>query len=133
MEKTLIPHLTEWIKRKEGRHMKKIEAYIRPEKLEEIKEVIDKLNLNGLSVMQVMGFGNQKGWMEFVRGVEVDYNFLTKIKIETVVPDEQAEAVVACIADRAYTGEFGDGKIFISDVQDAIRIRTGERGVDAVK
>ncbi|SET67869.1 nitrogen regulatory protein P-II family [Lacrimispora sphenoides] len=113
--------------------MKKIEAYIRPEKLEEIKEVIDKLNLNGLSVMQVMGFGNQKGWMEFVRGVEVDYNFLTKIKIETVVPDEQAEAVVACIADRAYTGEFGDGKIFISDVQDAIRIRTGERGVDAVK
>jgi len=133
MEKPLIPHLTEWIKRKEGRHMKKIEAYIRPEKLEEIKEVIDKLNLNGLSVMQVMGCGNQKGWTEFVRGVEVDYNFLTKIKIETVVPDEQAEAVVACITDRAYTGEFGDGKIFISNVQDAIRIRTGERGVNAVK
>ncbi|HCD44939.1 MAG TPA: transcriptional regulator [Lachnoclostridium sp.] len=113
--------------------MKKIEAYIRPEKLEEIKEIMDKLNLNGLSVMQVMGCGNQKGWTEFVRGVEVDYNFLTKIKIETVVSDEQAEAVVACIVEKAYTGEFGDGKIFISEVQDAIRIRTGERGVAAVK
>jgi nitrogen regulatory protein P-II 1 len=123
----------EWIKRQGDHHMKKIEAYIRPEKLEEIKEIMDKLNLNGLSVMQVMGCGNQKGWTEFVRGVEVDYNFLTKIKIETVVSDEQAEAVVACIVEKAYTGEFGDGKIFISEVQDAIRIRTGERGVAAVK
>jgi len=122
-----------WIKRQGDHHMKKIEAYIRPEKLEEIKEIMDKLNLNGLSVMQVMGCGNQKGWTEFVRGVEVDYNFLTKIKIETVVSDEQAEAVVACIVEKAYTGEFGDGKIFISEVQDAIRIRTGERGVAAVK
>ncbi|WP_313151605.1 P-II family nitrogen regulator [Lacrimispora sp.] len=113
--------------------MKKIEAYIRPEKLEEIKEVMDKLNLNGMSVMQVMGCGNQKGWTEFVRGVEVDYNFLTKIKIETVVSDEQVDAVVDCIVEKAYTGEFGDGKIFISEVQDAIRIRTGERGVAAVK
>lgn len=123
----------EWIKRQGDHHMKKIEAYIRPEKLEEIKEIMDKLNLNGLSVMQVMGCGNQKGWTEFVRGVEVDYNFLTKIKIETVVSDEQAEAVVACIVEKAYTGEFGDGKIFISEIQDAIRIRTGERGVAAVK
>jgi nitrogen regulatory protein P-II 1 len=123
----------EWIKRQGDYHMKKIEAYIRPEKLEEIKEVMDKLNLNGMSVMQVMGCGNQKGWTEFVRGVEVDYNFLTKIKIETVVSDEQVDAVVDCIVEKAYTGEFGDGKIFISEVQDAIRIRTGERGVAAVK
>ena len=113
--------------------MKKIEAYIRPEKLEDIKEIMDKLKLNGLSIMQVMGCGNQKGWTEFVRGMEVDYNFLTKIKIETIVPDSQAEAVVAGIMEKARTGEYGDGKIFISDVQDAIRIRTGERGNDAIK
>ncbi|MFT4007225.1 MAG: P-II family nitrogen regulator [Lacrimispora sp.] len=113
--------------------MKKIEAYIRPEKLEDIKEIMDELNLNGLSIIQVMGCGNQKGWTEFVRGMEVDYNFLTKIKIETVVLDGQAEAVVNAITKRACTGEFGDGKIFISDVQDAVRIRTGERGNDAIK
>lgn len=113
--------------------MKKIEAFIRPEKLEEIKEVMDKMNLNGLSIMQVMGCGNQKGWTEFVRGAEVDYNFLTKIKIETVVPDDQAEEVIACIIEKAHTGEYGDGKIFISDIQEAIRIRTGERGEKAVK
>lgn len=113
--------------------MKKIEAYIRPEKLEDMKEIMDELNLNGLSILQVMGCGNQKGWTEFVRGMEVDYNFLTKIKIETVVPDSQAEAVVNAITKRACTGEFGDGKIFISDVQDAVRIRTGERGNDAIK
>lgn len=113
--------------------MKKIEAYIRPEKLEDIKEIMDELNLNGLSIIQVMGCGNQKGWTEFIRGVEVDYNFLTKIKIETVVPDGQAEAVVNAITKKARTGEFGDGKIFISDIQDAVRIRTGERGNDAVK
>lgn len=113
--------------------MKKIEAYIRPEKLEDIKEIMDKLKLNGLSIMQVMGCGNQKGWTEFVRGMEVDYNFLTKIKIETIVPDSQAEAVVAGIMEKARTGEYGDGKIFISDVQDAVRIRTGERGNDAIK
>lgn len=133
MEKPLIRHLTEWIRRLEVRHMKKIEAYIRPEKLEDIKEIMDELNLNGLSVMQVMGCGNQKGWTEFVRGMEVDYNFLTKIKIETVVLDGQAEAVIKAITKRACTGEFGDGKIFISDVQDAVRIRTGERGNDAIK
>ncbi|WP_077613184.1 P-II family nitrogen regulator [Clostridium sp. Marseille-P2415] len=113
--------------------MKKIEAYIRPEKLEEIKEIMDKMKLNGLSIMQVMGCGNQKGWTEFVRGTEVDYNFLTKIKIETVVPDDQAESIISCIAEAAYTGEYGDGKVFISDIQDAIRIRTRERGTDAIK
>ena len=83
--------------------------------------------------MQVMGCGNQKGWTEFVRGAEIDYNFLTKIKIEMVVPDAQAEAVIDAITKKAYTGEYGDGKIFISDIQDAVRIRTGERGEDAIK
>lgn len=83
--------------------------------------------------MQVMDCGNQKGWTEFVRGAEVDYNFLTKIKIELFVADNQAEPVIAAIMKRAYTGEYGDGKIFISDIQDAVRIRTGERGEDAIK
>lgn len=113
--------------------MQKIEAYIRPEKLEDVKEIMDSLHLNGLSIVEVMGCGNQKGWKEFVRGTEIDYNFLRKIKIELVVLDEQVEAVVNTIMNKVYTGEFGDGKIFIYDVKDAIRIRTKERGEDAVK
>ncbi len=113
--------------------MKKIEAIIRPEKLEDIKEAFTSLHLNGLSITEIMGCGNQKGWKEFVRGAEVDYNFLSKIKIETVVEDEQAEAVIAKICETARTGDVGDGKIFISDIQDAVRIRTGERGVTALK
>jgi nitrogen regulatory protein P-II 1 len=112
--------------------MKKIEAYIRPEKLENIKEVLDCAHLNGLSISQIMGCGSQKGWHEFIRGAEVDYNFLPKIKIETVVRDDQVEAVVQAIIEKAKTGEIGDGKIFISEVSDAIRVRTGERGEDAI-
>lgn len=113
--------------------MKKIEAYIRPERIEDVKAVLDALNLNGLSISQVMGCGNQKGWKEFVRGSEIDYNFLPKIKIETVVADEQVEDVVNGIVEKVYTGEYGDGKIFISDISDAIRIRTKERGIDAIR
>jgi nitrogen regulatory protein P-II 1 len=113
--------------------MKKIEAYIRPEKLEELKSHLDSLNLNGLSINQVMGCGKQKGWKEFVRGTEVDYNFLPKIKLEIVVTDEQVERIIDKICEVAHTGEVGDGKIFISEVLDAIRIRTRERGLDAVK
>lgn len=113
--------------------MKKIEAFIRPEKLEEIKEVLKVLKLNGLSISQVMGCGNQKGWSAFVRGSEVDINLLPKVKIELVVQESQLETVIASISENAKTGEVGDGKIFISDVLDAIRIRTGERGTDAIK
>ena len=113
--------------------MKKIEAFIRPEKLEDIKEILGKFNLNGLSIMQVMGCGSQKGWRKFVRGTEVDYNFLQKIKLEMVVLDEQVEDVVQGIVEISSTGEFGDGKIFIYDVSDAIRIRTKERGEAAIK
>lgn len=113
--------------------MKKIEAYIRPEKLEDIKEILSSLRLNGLSISEIMGCGNQMGWKEIVRGAEVDYNFLPKIKIDLVVDDDQAEEVIARISDTAKTGEVGDGKIFISDVQDAVRIRTGERGLKAIK
>jgi nitrogen regulatory protein P-II 1 len=113
--------------------MKRIDAYIRPEKLEDIKANLESINLNGLSIVQVMGFGKQKGWKEFVRGTEVDYNFLPKVKLEIVVSDEQVESIVDKICEIAYTGNVGDGKIFVSDVQDAIRIRTRERGVIAIK
>lgn len=114
--------------------MKKIEAYIRPEKLENIKEVLDCAHLNGLSISQIMGCGSQKGWHEheFIRGAEVDYNFLPKIKIETVVRDDQVEAVVQAIIEKAKTGEIGDGKIFIYNVEGVVRIRTGEEGPAAV-
>jgi nitrogen regulatory protein P-II 1 len=113
--------------------MKKIEAYIRPEKLEEMKAQLDMLQIYGLSINQLMGCGKQKGWKEYVRGTEVDYNFLPKIKLEMVVPDDRVEGIVTRICDIAYTGEVGDGKIFISEVIDAVRIRTRERGLDAVK
>lgn len=113
--------------------MKKIEAYIRPEKLEDIKAIADKCNLHGMSITQIMGCGNQKGWKEIVRGTEVDFNFLQKIKIELVVLDEQVEKFVQHLMDELYTGEYGDGKIFIYDVSDAIRVRTKERGEAAIK
>lgn len=108
--------------------MKKIEAFIRPEMLEDVKEVLDAQHLNGLTISQVMGCGNQKGWKEYVRGQEVDYNFLPKIKLEMYVRDEQVDAVVADIVARARTGEAGDGKIFVMPVDGATRVRTGETG-----
>lgn len=113
--------------------MKKIEAYIRPEKLEDVKEILGRYGLNGLSIMQVMGCGNQKGWKKFVRGTEVDYNFLQKIKIEMIVLDEQVDDVVQGIVDITATGEYGDGKIFVYDVNDAVRVRTKERGESAIR
>lgn len=112
--------------------MKKIEAYVRPEKLPDIKEIMNALDLKGLSISQIMGCGNQMGWKEFVRGAEVEYNFLPKLKLEIVVPDEQAEDLIERISQIAFTGEAGDGKIFVTEVLDAIRIRTGERGIDAI-
>jgi len=112
--------------------MKKIEAYIRPEKLEDTKAALGKFHINGMSITQVMGCGNQKGWKKIVRGTEVDYNFLQKIKIELVVLDEQVEDIIQGIIDESSTGEYGDGKIFIYDVADAIRVRTKERGDAAI-
>lgn len=113
--------------------MKKVEAFIRPEKLEDIKEMLNALQLNGLSISQVMGCGNQKGWKEFIRGSEVDVNFLPKIKIEIVLQDSQVDQVIDRITQTARTGDVGDGKIFVFDVVEAVRIRTGERGSAAVK
>lgn len=112
--------------------MKKIEAYIRTEKLEDIKEVLNSLHINGISISEIMGCGNQKGWKEYVQGSEIDFNLLPKIKMEIVIQDDQVESVIDNICDIAQTGEVGDGKIFISDIQDTVRIRTKERGVSAL-
>lgn len=113
--------------------MKKIEAFIRPNKLEDIKEALSRMNINGLSITQIMGCGNQKGWKEVFRGSELEYNFLPKIKIELIVLDDQVEQIVDKIVAVSKTGDVGDGKIFIYDVADAIRIRTDERGISAIK
>lgn len=112
--------------------MKKIEAIIRPGKLEEIKEALNKFNVNGLTISQVMGCGLQKGRKEYYRGTEVTLNLLPKIKIEIVTNDENLQDIVKIICDEARTGEVGDGKIFIYNVEDAVRIRTGEKGKDAI-
>lgn len=112
--------------------MKKIEAIIRPGKLEEIKEALNKYNINGLTISQVMGCGLQKGRKEYYRGTEVTMNLLPKIKIEAVIKDKHLEEVLNIITKEAKTGEVGDGKIFVYNVEETIRIRTGERGEDAV-
>jgi nitrogen regulatory protein P-II 1 len=112
--------------------MKKIEAIIRPGRLEEVKEALKLLDIGGVTVSQVMGCGRQKGYTEIYRGTHVDINFLPKIKVEMVVADEFEEIVIKTIIEAARQDEIGDGKIFISDIQEAIRIRTGERGIAAL-
>lgn len=112
--------------------MIKIEAIIRPSQLEEVKEAIKALDLGGITVSQVMGCGRQKGYTEVYRGTQVDINILPKIKIEIVVPNNSEAAVIEAIIGAARLGEIGDGKIFVSDIRDAIRIRTGERGDTAL-
>lgn len=112
--------------------MKKIEAIIRPGKLEEIKEALNKFNVHGLTISQVMGCGLQKGRKEFYRGTEVTLNLLPKIKIEIVTKDNYVDDIIALISDEAKTGNVGDGKIFVYNIEDAVRIRTGERGEGAI-
>jgi nitrogen regulatory protein PII len=112
--------------------MKKIEAIIRPGKLEEIKEALNKFNVHGITISQVMGCGLQKGRKEFYRGTEVTLNLLPKIKIEIVTTDAHLDDIIKLISEQAKTGEVGDGKIFIYNVEDTIRIRTGERGDGAI-
>ena len=112
--------------------MKLIIAVIRPFKLDEVREALGEVGVSGLTVTEVKGFGRQKGHTELYRGAEYVVDFLPKIKIETVVPDERLEAVVEAIQVAAGTGKIGDGKIFVSPVDQAIRIRTGETGDDAV-
>lgn len=108
--------------------MTKIEAIIRPGKLDDVKEALDDLGVKGITVINVMGAGKQRGRTQYYRGQEYVVNLLDKTKIETVVADEAVEEVVAAICKAAATGEIGDGKIFLSKVDEAIRIRTGERG-----
>ncbi len=108
--------------------MKKIEMYIRPEKLETVKEVLNKLEIYGLTAEMVSGCGRQKGRKEFYRGAEFSFNLLPKIKIETVVHDDIVKSVIDEIAAAIKTGQVGDGKIFVYDVVDAYKIRTGETG-----
>lgn len=112
--------------------MKKIEAIIRPGKLEDIKDALNKCNVQGLTITQVMGCGHQKGRKEFYRGTEVIMNLLPKIKLEIVVKDEMLEDVIGILTKEAKTGEVGDGKIFIYNIENAIRIRTGEMGDAAI-
>ncbi len=112
--------------------MKKIEAVIRPAKLEEVKEALNKFNINGITISQVMGCGNQKGRKEYIRGVEVTLNLLPKIKVEIVTGDDCVNEVLDLITKVSRTGDVGDGKIFVYDIADAIRIRTGERGESAL-
>ncbi|RUM46374.1 MAG: P-II family nitrogen regulator [Hydrogenothermus sp.] len=112
--------------------MKKVEAIIKPFKLEEVKDALTEIGVYGMTVSEVKGFGKQKGHTELYRGAEYVIDFLPKLKIEVVVDDEIVEKVVEVISNAARTGRIGDGKIFIIPVEDAIRIRTGERGTEAI-
>ncbi len=112
--------------------MKKIEAVIKPFKLDEVKDALSELGLQGATIMEARGFGRQKGHTELYRGAEYVVDFLPKIKIELVVEDGQVEDAVGAIQQAARTGRIGDGKIFIVPVEDAIRVRTGERGAIAI-
>ena len=112
--------------------MKKIEAVIRHFKLEEVKDALTKAGVHGMTVSEVRGFGRQKGHKEQYRGAEYTVDFLPKVKIQIIVPDDKAATVVQVITDAARTGKIGDGKIFVTDVQEVVRIRTGERGADAI-
>ncbi len=112
--------------------MKKIEAIIKPFKLDEVKEELQAIGINGMTVTEVKGFGRQKGHKEIYRGAEYNVDFVPKVKIEIIVTSEMAEKVVDAIIKTARTGKIGDGKIFVMPVEEVIRIRTGESGKEAI-
>ena len=112
--------------------MKKIEAIIKPFKLDEVKEALQEVGLQGITVTEAKGFGRQKGHTELYRGAEYVVDFLPKVKIEVVVSDDNLSQAIEAIRGAAQTGRIGDGKIFVSQIDEAIRIRTGETGADAV-
>jgi nitrogen regulatory protein P-II 1 len=116
----------------EGAYMKKIEAVIRHFKLEEVKNALTENNIHGMTITEVRGFGRQKGHTEMYRGTEYAVDFVPKVKVEVICTDEQMQTVVDVILQAAQTGQIGDGKIFISDLANIIRIRTGESGQDAL-
>ena len=108
--------------------MKKIEAIVKPFKLEEVKDALGEVGVEGMTITEVKGFGRQKGHTEIYRGSEYTVDFLPKVKIELVIPDNQADQAVAAIVKSARTGKIGDGKVFVSDIAEAVRIRTAEKG-----
>lgn len=112
--------------------MKKLEMIIQPGKLEELKAILDECQASGIIISNIMGYGNQKGYRRLYRGTEYNVNLLPKVRVETVVEDEVSEKIIDRVVKEINTGNYGDGKIFIYDVQDAVRIRTGERGKDAL-
>ena len=112
--------------------MKKVEAIIKPFKLDEVKDKLNGIGVKGITVSEVKGFGRQKGHTELYRGAEYVVDFLPKIKMEIIISDNQVEDVISTIMQAAQTGRIGDGKIFVIDLQDTVRIRTGERGEDAI-
>jgi len=112
--------------------MKLVEAIVKPFKLEEVKEALTKVGIQGMTVEEVKGFGRQKGHTELYRGAEYSVDLLPKVKIQILVPDDKAASVVQVITDSAKTGKIGDGKIFVSNIEEVIRIRTGEKGEDAI-
>ncbi|MBI4517266.1 MAG: P-II family nitrogen regulator [Deltaproteobacteria bacterium] len=112
--------------------MKKVEAVIKPFKLDEVKEALSGIGIQGLTVSEVKGFGRQKGHTELYRGAEYVVDFLPKVKLEIIVKDEQVTQVVDTIEKAAKTGRIGDGKIFVMPIEEVVRIRTGERGRDAI-
>ena len=116
----------------DGQHMKKIEAIIKPFKLDEVKEALQEIGLQGITVIEAKGFGRQKGHTELYRGAEYVVDFLPKVKIEVVLTDEMLDKAVEAIQKAAKTGRIGDGKIFVSSIEEAIRIRTGETGNEAI-
>jgi nitrogen regulatory protein P-II 1 len=133
-EGALAPHPrnTEHTKKGGRDSMKKIEAIIKPFKLDEVKEALNELGLKGMTVLEAKGFGRQKGHTELYRGAEYVVDFLPKVKIEVIVDDAMVERAIEAIQQAAKTGRIGDGKIFVYPVEEVIRIRTGERGSEAV-
>lgn len=132
IEKTQICGHTYSIRATKGIPMKKIEAIIKPFKLDEVKEALQEVGVQGLSVIEAKGFGRQKGHTELYRGAEYVVDFLPKVKIEVVIADDQLDAVIEAIIGAARTDKIGDGKIFVSTIEQTIRIRTGEDGVEAL-
>lgn len=112
--------------------MKKLEIVIRPEKLDDLKEILDTCKVTGVMITNVMGYGNQKGYKQNYRGSEYNVNLLPKIKVETIVTEEIADKLVEMVVKQINTGNYGDGKIFISNIEDVVRIRTGEHGEVAI-
>jgi nitrogen regulatory protein P-II 1 len=112
--------------------MKKIEAIIKPFRLDDVKDALNKLGISGMTISEVKGFGRQRGHKEIYRGTEYQVDFVPKVKIDLAVPEEMAEKVVAVITEEANTSKVGDGKIFVMPMEQAVRIRTGESGADAI-